>query len=99
MVIFHSYVKLPEGNHYHHGFHQICVLPAERSARHPAPQQHWALGAPLAPGASVSVGFFPWEMVISTWRGYETCGFYGMFSHGQMVILYGFYVAMKNVDV
>jgi hypothetical protein len=58
-VIFHSYVKLPEGNHYHHGFHQICVLPAERSARHPAPQQHWALEAPRAPGASVSVGFVP----------------------------------------
>jgi len=38
-------------------------------------------------------------MAISTWRGYEKCGFYGMFSHGQMVILYGFYVAMKNVHV
>ena len=39
--------------------HQICVLPAGRSARHPAPQQHWALEAPRAPGASVSVGFVP----------------------------------------
>ena len=28
--------------------------------------------------------FCPWEMAISTWRGYEKCGFYGMFSRLAM---------------